>query len=90
MMRNEQEKIEADEYGDEWRCVCGNRPWEEGFYPINDGMEIVQPAPEEWRTNEYVCDRCGRVINADTLVVSRRVDPKAVIRDRADRLPQDQ
>jgi len=78
-MTNEAEKIEADEQGDNWRCMCGNRPWEQGFYSIDEGVQVVDPDEEHWRTNEYVCAQCGRVIEGTTHVVTRRVDLAATI-----------
>jgi hypothetical protein len=55
--------------GGEWKCLCGNLAEEDGFYPCNDVGKYVEPTAVEWTTNCYVCARCGRVINQDTLEV---------------------
>jgi hypothetical protein len=54
---------------DWWICLCGNDPSYAGFYPCNEKGEVVEPTAEEWTTNCYVCDQCGRIINQDTLEV---------------------
>ena len=36
-----------------WICICGNEPWLDGFFPINDKDEEVEPTPEDWTTNQY-------------------------------------
>jgi hypothetical protein len=61
--------------GDEvaWICLCGNTVSGYGFYPCNTQGEIVEPTPQEWTTDWYVCDQCGRIIDEATLeVVGRR------------------
>lgn len=57
---------------DAWVCLCGNMPHVYGFYPcLEDGTE-VEPMEPWWR-NLYRCDKCGRIINQDTLdVVGRK------------------
>jgi hypothetical protein len=61
-------KISMDEYG-EWICLCGNKAIECGFFPCDlDGNE-VEPTPEDWTTDCYVCDKCGRIINQSTLQI---------------------
>lgn len=62
---------------DAWTCVCGNRPTSDGFYSCDkEGNEVV-PTREAWKTNWYVCARCGRMIDADTLeVVGRNENAK--------------
>ena len=60
---------------DSWICICGNTPIGDGFYPCNTEGEQVEPTPEGWTTNWYVCDRCGRVIDQQTLeVVGQRFE----------------
>lgn len=59
---------------DDWVCLCGNMPWLEGFYPCNERGEQVEPTPEDWTTDCYVCDRCGAIIEQSTLeLVGHRV-----------------
>jgi hypothetical protein len=50
-----------------WICLCGNRTDYDGFLPCDkDGKEMV---PAEGWDNLYVCDRCGRIIDQDSLEV---------------------
>jgi hypothetical protein len=65
---------------DAWVCICGNMPSEDGFYPIDDDNHEVEPTPEDWLTNQYYCNRCGRVIDQDTLEVVRKLDPKKIVK----------
>lgn len=62
------EHIKHEEGNDEaWVCICGNQPHEDGFYPCDkEGNEMEPVSPWE---NLYVCARCGRVINQDSLEV---------------------
>jgi hypothetical protein len=73
------EHISLDEAG-EWQCLCGNTPAKEGFYPIDEANRQVQPNGDAWTTDQYYCDRCGRVIDQETLVVARRLEPTAIVR----------
>jgi hypothetical protein len=58
----------------DWECICGNTPSRSGFFPCDQNGSEVEPTPEEWTTNCYVCEGCGRIINQDTLhVVDRKV-----------------
>jgi hypothetical protein len=61
-------------FDDDWLCLCGNRPREDGFFPVHGGGKIVDPALEEWTANEFICDRCGRMIVADTLLAPRQLN----------------
>lgn len=54
---------------DSWICLCGNHPISDGFYPCDSTGKQVEPTPEEWPVSLYVCDRCGRIINRDTVFV---------------------
>ena len=68
----ETELIWENSYGD-WQCVCGNIPIEHGFYPCDSNGNEVEPTQQDWTTDCYVCDRCGRIINMYSLsVVGRR------------------
>jgi hypothetical protein len=42
---------------------------EEGFYPCDDKGEKVESTPDAWKTDCFVCDRCGRIIEQDMLEV---------------------
>lgn len=54
----------------EWvTCICGNQPHTAGFYPCNEQGLIVEPTPEEWTTNNYVCSDCGLIFDNGTLAV---------------------
>lgn len=58
----------------DWACLCGNQPWESGFYPCDAAGNEVDPTPTDWTTNWYVCAQCGRIIDQDTLKVVKIVD----------------
>jgi hypothetical protein len=63
-------------HDDSWICLCGNTPCAEGFYPCNEHGEQVEPTPEAWATDCYVCDRCGRIIRQnDRQVLGQRSTP---------------
>lgn len=54
---------------DAWVCVCGNKPHQDGFYPCNEkGNEIEPLEGSDWN-GLYVCRKCGRIIQQDTLEV---------------------
>jgi hypothetical protein len=73
---------------DAWICLCGNTPIDEGFYPCNREGEEIEPTPEEWTTHCYVCDRCGRIIQLDTLeVVGVRSNNTLTVDERKDIQP---
>lgn len=50
-----------------WICVCGNTPLGDGFFPCDEQGNEVEPA-KGWN-NLYVCVRCGRIVNQDSLEV---------------------
>jgi hypothetical protein len=61
-----------------WGCLCGNTPFAEGFHPCDEKGNDVFSNPEAWESNLQACDRCGRIINQDTLeVVGQRVTESA-------------
>jgi len=71
----DQQLVIREEAGtDDWVCVCGNRPDADGFFPCDPSGERVEPTPGAWPSPFwprpfYICDRCGRIIDADTLAV---------------------
>ena len=62
-----------------WVCICGNTPTTAGFLPCDEKGNQVEPVDGLW-TNLYVCDRCGRIIQQDTLEVvgQKRSAPSSV------------
>lgn len=57
-----------------WICVCRNTPTGAGFYPVNSKGEQCEPTKEEWDTDNYICNNCGRIINPDTFEVVGMVE----------------
>ena len=54
---------------DAWHCICGNTPSGDGFFPCDEkGNEMEPNIGSNWN-GLYVCARCGRVIEQDTLKV---------------------
>jgi hypothetical protein len=45
-----------------WRCICGNTPLGDGFFPCNESGNEMEPAIGSGWTDLYVCARCGRII----------------------------
>jgi hypothetical protein len=52
---------------DAWVCICGNQPHHHGFYPCDEAGNEVEPVTG-WE-GLYVCAKCGRIIQKDTLEV---------------------
>lgn len=73
------DSVKADDE-DLWICVCGNTPSDAGFYTIDEANHEVEPTIEDWKTDEYFCAQCGRVIDVNTLQVTRRLDPDSIVR----------
>jgi hypothetical protein len=61
-----------------WVCPCGNEADHQGFFPCDEDGNEVWPTVEEWTTGWYVCLRCGRVIDQESLRVVKRVEPKRI------------
>lgn len=62
---------------DAWLCICGNTPTSDGFYPCDEDGNEMEPSKGSGWNGLYVCGRCGRVINQETLeVVGRNPQPK--------------
>ena len=63
---------------DAWACLCGNEPEEDGFYPCDKDGNEIEPSTR-WN-GLYVCLRCGRIIQQDSLrVVGRNPHPKLLV-----------
>jgi hypothetical protein len=62
---------------DAWVCICENTPTDDGFYPCDEhGNEMSPVIGSGWK-DLYVCARCGRIIDQNTLeVVGRNPQPK--------------
>jgi hypothetical protein len=72
-----QDEVITHAAGDDeaWTCLCGNEPSEDGFYPCDEKGDEVEPVAG-W-SGLYVCLRCGRIIDPDSLrVVGRNPQPK--------------
>lgn len=51
-------------------CTCGNQPNYDGFFSCLSDGSIVSPTQDgEWEGSLYLCERCQRIINGDTLEV---------------------
>ena len=56
---------------DAWICICGNQPDYYGFYACDETGTEVEPV-SGW-PGLYVCSRCGRIIQQDSLkIIGRR------------------
>lgn len=49
--------------------MCGNAPDQEEFFPCDLTGRQIEPTPTEWPGVLYVCERCGRIIDAATRIV---------------------
>jgi hypothetical protein len=64
------EHITADKSDpDAWRCICGNYPSGDGFYPCDEQGNEMEPVIGSGWKDLYVCGQCGRIIRYDTLEV---------------------
>lgn len=51
-------------------CTCGNQPNSDGFYSCTHDGTIVSPTLNgDWNGETYVCERCSRIIDGNTLKV---------------------
>ena len=53
----------AKNHDGEWTCICGNTALDAGFYPCDELGQVVEPTEKDWKTNWYICYRCGRIIH---------------------------
>lgn len=52
-------------------CLCGNEPYLDGFSTCLDNGTVVEPDQHgEWGGLLYICERCHRIIDQDTGIVS--------------------
>ncbi len=64
---------------DWWECKCGNQPNYEGFYTCNSMGEIVPPSVSDgWDEVHYVCHRCWRIIDQNSLEIVGRCGEDAI------------
>lgn len=55
---------------DWWTCRCGNQPHYEGFFTCTETGKIIPPSTEEgWDEVHYVCHRCWRIIDQNSLEI---------------------
>jgi hypothetical protein len=55
---------------EDWRCVCGNYPSGDGFYPCDTEGNEVEPTAMDWTSGLYACNGCRRIIDPDTMEVA--------------------
>lgn len=62
---------------DGWICICGNTAADDGFFPCDQyGNELEPTVGSAW-SGLYVCFKCGRIINQDTLeVIGKNPEPR--------------
>ena len=70
-MKAPREQITHEMGNDEaWICICKNTPDSDGFFPCDkEGNEVE---PDAGWANLYICAKCGRIIDQDSLVVVGR------------------
>jgi hypothetical protein len=69
----EKERISSERHDEHaWVCICKNTPGDDGFYTCDKEGNEVEPTAKEWTTGLYVCNRCGRIIDPETLEVVGR------------------
>lgn len=64
--------IDESDKGIDWLCICGNTPGGHGFFPCDMDGNKMEPVIGSFWNDLYVCDRCDRVINQETLEVVGR------------------
>ena len=66
-----------DQIADHVTCLCGNEPHIEGFYPCLPTGEVIEP-DNSWEHTLYYCERCHRIIDLTTGVVTGQADDDTV------------
>ena len=57
--------------GHEIVCLCGNEPAYDGFQPCLEEGTVVEPvAGGSWQGRLYLCLKCGRIVDQDSLLVT--------------------
>lgn len=72
---------------DKWECRCGNTHESDGFEPCDEVGEQVPAELGPWDGALYVCTRCWRVINGNTLEILREVDEVVIEKNMEYRWP---
>jgi hypothetical protein len=57
--------VTIDKHG-AFKCRCGNTPETDGAYPCQSDGTVVEPTPEEWDGNLYVCFGCDLIFDGAT------------------------
>ncbi len=67
------EDLYINEAGDDdWTCLCGNTSHTDGFHPCDaDGNDVE---PDNYWSEIYRCDRCGRIIKVTGKIVGQTKD----------------
>lgn len=71
-MTNLEQISHEDDDVDAWVCLCGNTPPSDGFTTCNADGDEIEPTVESGWTSLLVCNRCGRIIDQDTLMIVGR------------------
>ena len=71
---------------DAWKCLCGNEPSDDGFYPCDENGKEVEP-DHNWNGIYYRCNRCSGRINQNTLEIMYFCAPCGIYVD-AETMPE--
>ena len=72
---------------DKWECRCGNTHDSDGFEPCDEFGEEVPAELGPWDGALYVCTRCWRVINGNSLEILREVEDAVIEKNMEYRWP---
>jgi hypothetical protein len=60
----------------DWICICGNETGHSGFLACDSAGNEMRPSADSDWNDLYVCGKCGRIIDQNTLeVVGRNPNP---------------
>lgn len=48
-------------------CKCGNTPEKDGFFPCDKQGNEIEPLPEIWWNDLYVCTRCKTIYKGENM-----------------------